>query len=243
MNNKWSTLRRVRDNFSAFFDQSFECELCLEPTNSKIGVCQSCLARLPFPEYTCSRCSEATSTPGICGKCQKQPPSFDYSVCSLNYEHPIQYWIQRCKDRRDHKQIARLASIMTMAAPMLIEEPDIVTCIPTTHQRRLIRGFNLSEELAGHCAKYLGLPFYPQLLKKTRSADKRRRSARERNEQPSGLTYRNTSSAPNLEGRRVLIIDDVMTTGSTLEEAAKILKSHGAISVGGWCLARTPKPR
>lgn len=128
-----------------------------------------------------------------------------------------------------------------MAAPLFADDPDIVTCIPTSHRRRLLRGFNLGEELAMHCATYLDLTFQPQLLQKTGNSDQRQRSARERRAQPTGLYLNNKSALTDLTGRRILIVDDVMTTGSTLEEAAIVLKQHGAASVGAWCLARTPK--
>lgn len=245
MHRKWSTLKGLKANFSTFFNQItekplfFECELCLEPDNSRLGICDECAARLPFSGLCCPQCSEPVITEGRCGACQRKPPDFDYSSCSLMYTHPLTHWIHRCKDRNDTRQIPRFTALMQQAPPLFSLSPDIVTCIPASRRRLLSRGFNLSAELAAPVADYLELPFIPGLLSKTRHTEKRGASAKERSSNPTGLSYGPVSP----RGQHILIVDDVMTTGSTLNEAAAILKQQGAITVGAWCLARTPKTR
>ena len=223
MMHNWSTLMKIRGNLSTFFDQLFECELCLEPDGSSTGICEECLNRLPYMGLACPQCSESVSTEGLCGRCQRTPPAYDYSYCSLSYEHPLPHWLHRCKDKRDTRQISRIQTLMLMARPALDDQPenypDMVTCIPTSHRRRLWRGFNLSEELA---------------------QEQRGRSARQR---ASSQTDMRVETNLNLAGKHILIVDDVMTTGSTLHTAAALLKESNAQKVGAWCFARTPKTR
>lgn len=243
MRHNWSTLMKIRGNLSTFFDQLFECELCLEPDGSSTGICEECLNRLPYMGLACPQCSESVSTEGLCGRCQRTPPAYDYSYCSLSYEHPLPHWLHRCKDKRDTRQISRIQTLMLMARPALDDQPenypDMVTCIPTSHRRRLWRGFNLSEELARAVAHDLGLPFH-RLLKKTKHQEQRGRSARQR---ASSQTDMRVETNLNLAGKHILIVDDVMTTGSTLHTAAALLKESNAQKVGAWCFARTPKTR
>jgi ComF family protein len=132
---------------------------------------------------------------------------------------------------------------MLMARPAFEDGPDgypdVVTCIPTTRRRKFWRGFNLSEELARAVADDLNLPLHP-LLKKTKHHEQRGRSARQR---ASSQTDISIETNLDLTGKHILIVDDVMTTGSTLHAAAALLKESNANKVGAWCFARTPKTR
>ncbi|MEK9713961.1 MAG: ComF family protein [Thalassolituus sp.] len=236
MRDKWSTISRFAGNSRLFFDQLFTCELCLEPTGDKSGICAECYNRLPFSGLACPQCSEPVSTEGRCGRCQRKPPGYDYSYCSLNYSHPLPHWLHRCKDRRDRRQIERFLQLMLDAPPVLSIAPDYLTCIPASRRRLFQRGFNLSAELTLALSAQMKIPILNNALIKTHHTEQRG-AGRKVRAQTTALSVRNT--VPH--GAHILIIDDVMTTGSTLDEAARLLKQKGAAIVGGWCLARTPK--
>lgn len=234
----WSTLNKLKDYYSTIFVQSFSCELCLNSTGEPIGICGQCQQDLPFAGLACPQCSEPSTTEGRCGQCQKKPPSFDYSYCSLLYYHPMPHWLHRCKDKPDIRLTHRFTQLMLDAPPLLAIEPDFLTYIPTTRRRIFTRGFNLGEELCYQLSRHLDIPILPQSLHKSRHTEQRQASAHERRHTDTGLRSLNR----DLSGQHILIIDDVMTTGSTLQQAAALLKSQGATTVGAWCLARTPKP-
>ena len=234
----WSTFSKLKDNYSTFFDHMYTCELCLETTSDKIGVCTSCQYDLPYSDLSCPQCSEPCTSEGRCGDCQKKPPSFDYSHCSLLYYHPVPHWLHRCKDKPDLRLAKRFAQLMSDATPMFTVPPDFLTYIPTTRRRLFTRGFNLSEELCQQLGAQLNIPILHGVLHKSRHTEQRQATAQERRHRDTGLR----STNKDLSGQHILIIDDVMTTGETLQQAAALLKSQGASTVGTWCLARTPKP-
>jgi len=236
MRDKWSTISRFMGNSRLFFDQLFTCELCLEPTGEPCGLCSICYNRLPFSGLSCPQCSEEVTTEGRCGRCQRKPPAYDYSHCSLNYTHPLPHWLHRCKDKRDRRQIMRFLELMLDAPPVLPIAPDYLICIPASRRRLFQRGFNLSEELTQHLSEHMSIPVLRNHLIKTHHTEQRGAGRRAR-----ALTTALAVVKPVPTGAHILIIDDVMTTGSTLDEAAHLLKQNGAAIVGGWCLARTPK--
>ncbi|MEC8442591.1 MAG: ComF family protein [Pseudomonadota bacterium] len=232
----WSTISRIRDNFRSFFEQNLECELCLEPSTSTTGICRACTNDLPFSGLCCPQCSEPVITEGRCGNCQQQPPTYDYSHCSLYYQPPLTHWITRCKDHRDARQISRLIDLFLTSPPLLPVAPDIIVSIPSHPLRLAQRGFNLSAELAQAAGQYLNCDVHHRALIKHRRSEHRGQNAQQRK-----AIHSLHANLPIPEGCHALLVDDVMTTGSTLDEAAAILKSQGAAIVGAWCLARTLK--
>ncbi len=235
MRGKWSTLHKFRDNCSSFFNQLFTCELCLDACEPGSFLCGRCFNDLPFPALTCPQCSEPSPTGHRCGRCQASPPAFDYSFCSFQYYHPLNHWMHRCKEGHDIRMAKRFASLMLTSRPLSDHPPDTLVFIPASRRRLLQRGFNLSEELCHHLSKALNIPVAPLALRRTSHSEQRRFSAAARRQSNIGLDRGHM----DLTGRHVMIIDDVMTTGSTLEQAARLLKSQGASIVGAWCFART----
>lgn len=237
MNRHWSTAFRTKGNYRSFFNQIFQCELCLEAIDQDPFLCNKCFADLPFIETTCSQCSEPLATEGRCGQCQASPPAFDYSYCSFYYQHPFPHWLHKCKDKQDVRFAKRFANLMLQAQPIFSAIPDALVYIPTTKRRLFLRGFNLSREITYTLSKNLGIPVFEHTLIKTQHTEQRQLGAKTRRSKDTGLRSGNR----HLTNQHLLIIDDVMTTGSTLHQAAKLLKQQGAQTVGAWCLARTIK--
>lgn len=232
-----STLSALRENWWLFFNQSIQCELCLSTPDQNAFICTHCQDDLPWSGLCCPQCSEPVLTEGRCGRCQKKPPAFDYSACTFLYTHPVDRWIQRCKDRGDIRFAHHFTRLMLKDPPLLSVQPDALVVIPAAKSRLLTRGFNLSQLLAHNLSQHISCPVLEQVLKKTHRSEQRRLSGRERRSKDTGLI----SGEADLTGRHLLIIDDVMTTGATLEQAARLLKQQGASTVGAWCFARTPR--
>jgi len=126
---------------------------------------------------------------------------------------------------------------MALNPPDSLQYATALTYIPSTRMRLFKRGFNVSELLARELAKKFQLPLLEDALKKTSGKDQR---ALNRQQRRTNLKQTLKPGNSDLSGQHILVIDDVMTTGATLDSAAHCLKQQGATAVGGWILARTP---
>lgn len=156
-------------------------------------------------------------------------------VAAFAYEGAVREALARLKYRNARSALPVLADALV---ERLGEEPfpgpiDVVTWPPTTPARRRGRGFDQAEHLARAVGRGLGLPVRPCLTRRA-GPSQTGRSARERRRGPLFV-------ANPVDGLRVLIIDDVATTGATLAAAARALRSAGARWVGGATVARTPR--
>ncbi len=117
---------------------------------------------------------------------------------------------------------------------------DMITAVPLHPVRERARGYNQAEHLARYIAKELDLPYHSLLLRVRDTVSQISLSGRERSENIRGA-FSMRSDAAGIEGRHLLLVDDVFTTGATLGEAAKILAGAGAAKVSGAVVAMQPK--
>jgi ComF family protein len=177
----------------------------------------------------CSRPVEGFAGDYLCEECRVHPPVFDRSVAALVFELEARRMILDFKFRQ-HTYLAAdfvdwLEAVARARLP--VDEIDVIAHVPMLFIRRLLRGYNQCDILASGLAKRLGKPFCGRLLKRTGSP--RRQSElgeAERRENVKGTFAAGRSS--DISGRTVLLIDDVITTGSTLSECALMLKEAGA---------------
>ena len=210
--------------------------------NRSSAICPACIKQLPFNRTACARCAlplaEDSGSTELCGRCLKQAPAFDYAVSAFRYEGVVVPLVQQLKFSDKISFAPTLGHQMAeVYLSSSMDLPDCLLPVPL-HQRRLReRGYNQSIELARPLARLTGLPLSRDRVIRHRNTapqvgnrvDARRRNIRH----AFGLT------AP-LEASHVLIIDDVVTTGSTVNELAKLLKACGVRKVGVLSLARAP---
>lgn len=120
--------------------------------------------------------------------------------------------------------------------PPLFQIADAVVYIPSHPKKLLERGFNPAELLARHVAQHLKLPVYDKALIKRKGLDQRGLSRRQRHQ---NIRQSLLPGQLNLSGQRILIVEDVLTTGATAIAAAQALKAQGASEVNVWALAHT----
>ncbi|MGE0807438.1 MAG: ComF family protein, partial [Burkholderiaceae bacterium] len=180
------------------------------------------------------------------------PPPFDCTIAAADYLPPLDRLIHALKFGRDSALARplgqwlaqRLPGAMTSASPLLPPAPlaptaPLVTAVPLAAERLAERGFNQSLEIARALARYAGLPLAATLLRRPRAAAAAATlDAAERREALRGAFV----AQRRIDGRDVLLVDDVMTTGATLSAAADALKRAGAASVVNCIVARTPAP-
>jgi ComF family protein len=209
-----------------------DCLLCGADTGPEL-LCPACAAELPaLPEH-CPRCALPSPGGAICGRCLNHPPHFDATLALWRYEFPCDRLVQALKYR------ARLA-LAGFFARALASRPlpaiDLVVPMPLHPKRLAKRGFNQALEIARGVARHLGRPIEPRgvlRVKDTLPQTKLPYEDRAKNVRRAFLCKL------DLSGARVAVVDDVMTTGATLNELARVLKRSGATRVENLVIART----
>lgn len=209
-----------------------DCLLCGGVAGQAL-LCSACAADLPVPPAErCPVCAEASPGGSVCGACLTGPRHFDATIAALRYHFPVDRLVQSLKYSR------RLATADFFAQAMLEgthPAGDVIIPLPLHPLRLRERGFNQSVEIARPLAKALGLPLALDGCQRSRDTapqaslpwKARRGNIRHAFECRSDLT-----------GKSVIVVDDVMTTGATLDEFARVLKAHGALRVTNWVAAR-----
>jgi ComF family protein len=198
-------------------------------------LCAACAAELPWlPEELCPRCALASPAGALCGRCLAEPPHFDATRAALWYRFPADALVQALKFRGELALAPVLASFLSRKLPP--EKVDFIIPVPLSAARLRSRGYNQAAEIArrlGRRGLELGLC-------------ERTRDGWPQVELPFAERRANVRgafrAARGLAGARIAVVDDVMTTGATLDEIARTLKAAGAARVENWVLARTPPP-
>jgi competence protein ComFC len=199
--------------------------------------CTTCQQKTtPIGKEVCHCCGIPLAGGGLCIQCQDQPPAVTAIRSWAVYQGPVREAIHHLKYSRHigMGEILARHQIDTLAA--LPWRMDLVTCVPLSTQRKKQRGYNQSSMLARPVALALKIPYRPGLLERTRETISQvGLSASQRRLNVAGAFQ---SEAGSLQGLSVLVIDDVTTTGSTLNACAQALKDAGAAAVYGLTVAR-----
>lgn len=223
---------------------SSQCELCRRWGAQR--VCEACVARFAAARARCRRCGLGVGEAlAQCGDCLRDPPPFEHTVVAVDYAYP---WDRLVIDFKFHGRIELAGPLADLLARRLDAGEgarcDLVVPVPLARARLAERGFNQAWELARRVAARLGLPAHAGAL--TRALDTPHqaglaRAERQRNLRNAFVPGRaGRGASDGLEGRRVALVDDVMTTGATAREAAAALLRGGAAAVDLWLFARTP---
>jgi competence protein ComFC len=202
-------------------------------------TCRSSVGRLDDP--LCSRCGQKiilsqSGQDDTCMECQAVQPEYTALRSVCDYSGAARKAVIRLKFGRDIGLGEALSNEMIQTALRLNWPIDLVTCVPLSQRRRRERGYNQAAMLARPLAFALQRPFRPQALFKTHEAPSQvGLSARERHTNVIGVFKANESMATS---RNILVVDDVTTTGSTMNACARALLDAGAQKVFGLTFAR-----
>ncbi len=205
-------------------------------------ICDRCVAALSILEPPFCRICAAPGLPELCPRCTRTPRHFDGIRAPYHHAGAIRQAIHNFKYDGIRAAAPRLGELM---AQFLLNHPlptDVVTAVPMHPRRLRERGYNQAGLLAHHVAERTGLAEAPTLLQRVRHVNPQAGTAHgaERAANVSGSIA--LSNEQNISGARILLIDDVATTGSTLDVCAQALKSAGAQSVWGLTLAVAGAP-
>lgn len=211
------------------------CFLCGARVTGKL-LCQGCEADLPtLPPAVCPQCSLPNASGEICGACLKHPPAFDRTLAVFAYAFPLDALVQQCKYASATSLTAFFAEQMAQRANAE-NKPDYLLPMPLHPARLAQRGFNQAAEIARRLSPLIGIPWLPDACQRVRDTPSQAGldlKTRQRN-------LRGAFACPmDLSGKHVALIDDVMTSGSSLNELAHAARKAGALEIQAWVLART----
>lgn len=217
------------------------CAICRAwPAHS---LCERCVSQFASPVARCLRCAlPVPAGVDCCGACLRHPPAHARCLAAVDYGWPWSELIAQFKFQGRSGWARHLASLMlaTEGMPELLDEVDLVTGIPISRERLAQRGYNQSLLLARALCPH---KFHDSLLVRLQDAPAQHSlSRRERLRNLQGHLAPEPAQARQLRGRHVLLVDDVMTSGATLDIAARTLLEAGAARVSAAVLARTPAP-
>ncbi|MCZ2126434.1 MAG: ComF family protein [Anaerolineales bacterium] len=198
--------------------------------------CEGCQNNVKILNGTiCEICGLPQEAPGICGACLVERPHFRSLRAWAIFENPIQKALHQLKYRRGMALGDALAAAMTDFTRRLDWSADVLAPIPLGQKRMRERGYNQVAMIAKPLALSLGMQYAPRLL--TRQKETRSQVGLSREERRENV--REAFSADvKIQGKTVLVMDDVSTTGSTLSSAAQALRVAGAKEVYALTVAR-----
>ncbi|PWK82124.1 ComF family protein [Fulvimonas soli] len=218
----------------------WRCLLCGAPGADGLDLCAACAAELPRNRSCCARCALPLPAPAaLCGRCQRRAPPWDAAWVPFRYAWPLDRLETRFKFGRDlaaGRTLARLWQREARPAPL----PQLIVPVPLHPRRLRTRGHNQALELARPLAAALGVSLHRDALRRVRATEAQTELAavaRRRNVR-GAFALREGVALP----AHVALLDDVLTTGATLAECARVLRRAGVRRVDAWALARAPVP-
>ena len=172
-----------------------------------------------------------------CGRCLNAPPHFDATTVLADYAPPLDRMIAALKFGGQLPLAAAFGSLLARAAADALAGADLLAPVPLSFERLSERGFNQAQEIARRIAATSGVPLRGDILLRTRhTAAQMNLALEERRRNVRGAFVARGEPA----GKHIVVVDDVMTTGATLDEIAVVLKLAGAARVTNLVVARTP---
>ena len=222
------------------------CDSDMADDEQKLNLCQACESRMPFTDWpTCRRCAsrvpEFSDAVEGCGHCCGDKLRFDSALSLGSYEGLLRELVLRMKSDRSERLAGMFSSLLfaKMEAAIRDWKPSVIVPIPVARWRRMTRGTSPADAMAEGLGRKLGLPVLPRVLRCRRNSFPQKGLSRQgRFRNMHGQIW--ARAGYPLLSSHVLLIDDVLTTGATCSEAARVLKQNGAAKVSVLVVGRTP---
>ena len=220
-----------------------KCNLCFSPLLSTSEIfCYHCQQHLPFNTSYCSGCATPTSIPlSSCGHCQKNKFAFDSALAVFEYRPPVSSLLVQFKENTLNNPDAFYIWLYSLFYHQYSDiQFDAIIAIPSSTTKTLLRGHTPAETLAHQLHKRTNIPHISQLFRKRiwQPSQKKKSKRARLNTTPFIANQRKLKQLPS--EATILLVDDIMTTGASLNHAAKLLKNSGCKAVHCLTLARTP---
>ncbi|MBQ2763547.1 MAG: ComF family protein [Firmicutes bacterium] len=227
----------LKERFLKVIWPTTKCVVCGGKSEKRYpGLCKECLERMEKhreKEIFCPRCgSFHPDTFKNCPRCYFDPPKFSVRgglFCALPYDEDSRILVKYLKyqNRRD---LAETMAKLFFRHSEIDSDFDVVTAVPLHKTRQKERGYNQSEIFARCIAEGMGLPYETFLIRNVNTVSQTKLPYQQRLHNLEGAF--SVWSAESVKGKRILLVDDVVTTGATVKECAAVLKVAGAKRVG-----------
>jgi ComF family protein len=223
-----------------------QCVLCGCLDNAAL-VCERCAAILPVNRHACRRCAEPLGGDSldadllekpICGRCLIDPPEYRRTISPMLYQFPVSTAIKSLKFGGGLWYLPLLASWLAVAVEPVRAEVEALVPVPLHYLKHGLRGFNQARELAFLLSRQTGLPLVNEARRIRSTASQSDLTADARADNMCGAFAVDS----RLRYKRLLIVDDVMTTGETCAALTRALTEAGAQEVSVLTVARAPAP-
>ncbi len=218
------------------------CLLCGTLSGVQQDLCSACRSKLPVNNHHCRSCAQplplSIQDGSLCGRCQKKPPSFDYCFAPFRYQDELTSLHHNFKFH--HKLAAGRLMADLMCEQLAVPSrrlPRLLIPAPLHARRLRERGFNQAQELARILSTQLSIPVDSHTLYRTRNTTAQSSLPKKERQQNIRNAFALTAK---IDASHIAIIDDVMTTGLTVNEIAKILRASAVSMIEIWVFARTP---
>ena len=206
------------------------------------SICAECALELPWLTSQCQRCATPLADTAICPECQQRPPNYRRCIAPLQYQYPVNKLIKPLKTDSNAPEFIQLSRYLTNAVNDHYghnDRPKVLLPVPL-HWRTLIRrGYNQSYIIAKQLSAMLEQTSIANNILYRRRYSQPQHLQTKQDRTRSMLHVFDTKHRYSIKGRKLALIDDVVTTGATAQNAALCLLKAGAESVDIWCIART----
>lgn len=211
------------------------CILCNNYLTERNVICENCYELLPKLDYVCEICCSPLNNAeqAVCNECRDNRPSFNKVYSAFLYEEPLQTLIHNFKYHNALFLQKFLTDLLSEAVPPNITNSVIIP-VPLSKQRLKQRGYNQAALIAKCLAKQIKVPYSDKYLQKTIHTPNQVELSK--NQRKKNLI--NAFVCKKIKHKNVVLVDDIVTTGSTVNEISKILYMQGAENVDVYCIAR-----
>jgi ComF family protein len=220
------------------------CVLCAGVGQLDVDLCASCASELPVNANACTQCGEQLSASTkvwlLCGACLRKPPRYQSTHCAFRYSYPIDHLVRALKyhDRLTHARVLGELLAQSLLRARTEPWPQLIVPVPLADSRYRERGFNQASEVAEQLHGRLRIPVRADLLERKRATSEQ--AGLDKMGRRKNVRNAFAMCAP-LNAKHVAIVDDVVTTGSTVNEVARVLKRAGAEIIEVWAVARASR--
>lgn len=212
------------------------CTLCNQYHPTALALCPACLAHIKPAGIACSICANPLNdgVAGLCGSCIQQKPWFDEAWIPCPFEEPLRSLIHQFKYQQSLYLTGLLTHLMLKVLPVDIK-PDCLIPVPLHPERMKMRGFNQAALLARNLSRKTGIAcdlYNSHKIIHTKPQAGLSRKTRL-------LNLRQVFTVKPIQAKHIVIVDDLMTTGSTVNGLSRLFKEQGVERISVWCCART----
>lgn len=215
------------------------CLLCGDDGSQQRDLCSACADSLPYQQHACRRCgismNDQLPEGLVCGQCQNTPPHYDSATALFHYQDSARHLICALKYNNNYACARLLGELMAARLITLQEMPQVLIPVPLHAQRYRQRGFNQAIEICRPLTHALNIPMdTSSCLKQRATTPQSELSSKQRRENLKQAF----AARKRLNYKHVAIVDDVVTTGTTVNELSKTLKQAGVSKIAVWTCAR-----